>query len=218
MIPPNKVWLRLVPVLVLLLGAGFFLQSRAHPELEIAREPFDQFPRELNGWRGTDVPIEPEVLEVLRSDDTIVRVFFNQESQPPVDLYMAYFKSQRSGATIHSPQNCLPGAGWSPVESGRLAFADGSGRPITVNRYRVAKGFDQRLVFYWYQSRGRVVASEYWAKIYLVADAIQFNRTDGALVRLTTPISRDESSADAEQRLVLFAQEMMGELPRFIPK
>jgi EpsI family protein len=215
---PRRVWLRLVPVFVLLLGAGFFLQSRAHPELEIPRESFLEFPRELNGWRGTDVAIEPEVLEVLRADDTIVRIFFHEEDRPPVDIYMAYFRSQRTGATIHSPQNCLPGAGWAPAEAGRLEIAAPDGETITVNRYRIAKGLDQRLVLYWYQSHGRVIASEYWAKIFLVTDAIRLNRTDGALVRLTTPIARDETPADAEHRLVDFARRAFVELPRFVPR
>lgn len=213
----GNVWLRLVPVAVLLLGTGFFLQSRAYPELEVPREPFLEFPRELDGWRGTDVAIEPEVLEVLRADDTLVRIFFHEEDRPPVDIYMAYFKSQRTGATIHSPQNCLPGAGWAPVEAGRMEIESPGGGAITVNRYRIAKGLDQRLVLYWYQSHNRVIASEYWAKIYLVTDAIRLNRTDGALIRLTTPIAKDESLADAERRLVAFAHRTLVELPRFVP-
>lgn len=214
---PAQVWLRLIPVLVLLLSAVAFLHSRAHPELEIEREPFTAFPPSFNGWSGHDLEIEPAVMEVLRADDAMVRLYFPNDGRPPVDLYMAYFKSQRTGATIHSPQNCLPGAGWAPVESGRLVIDGLDGEPITVNRFRIAKGMDQRLVLYWYQSHGRVVASEYWAKFFLVADAIRLNRTDGALVRVTTPIAQGETPAEAESRLIEFVRHTVRELPRFIP-
>src|SRR5437764_9538068 len=113
---------------------------------------------------------------------------------------MAYFPTQRTGSTIHSPQNCLPGSGWVPVEFSRVEVPLRGSDNIRVNRYVIGKGLDRMLVIYWYQAHGRVVASEYWAKFYLVEDAIRMNRSDGALVRLMTPIGQNESAASAQQR------------------
>src|SRR4029077_16516881 len=132
--------------------------------------------------------------------------------------------SQRQGDTMHSPLNCLPGAGWTPVQNDRLALRvpTGSGtmggqaeRPIEINRYVIEKGLDRQVVLYWYQSHGRVVASEYWGKIYMVLDAIRSNRTDGALIRIPAPIVSSE--ADAEQRAIGFAQELFPFLGRYLP-
>ena len=105
-----------------------------------------------------------------------------------IDLFLAYFPSQRTGNTMHSPQNCLPGAGWSMSGHRHIQIAGPSG-PLIVNLYIISKGTDRQVVLYWYQAHGRVVASEYWAKVYLVTDAISMNRTDGSLVRVITPAS-----------------------------
>jgi EpsI family protein len=137
--------------------------------------------------------------------------------EPFLDLFLAFFPSQRAGSTIHSPQNCLPGAGWLPVESGKIKLLRPDGKTITVNRYLIGKGLERRLVLYWYQAHGRVVASEYWAKFYLVTDAIRMNRSDGALIRVTTPVAQNESSVSAEQRGVAFIQDVLPFLGRYIP-
>jgi EpsI family protein len=139
-----------------------------------------------------------------------------------VGLYMGFYGSQRQGDTIHSPLNCLPGAGWQPVSEGRLqiANADGQGRDITVNRYVVQKGVERQLVLYWYQSHGRVVASEYTSKLYLIHDAIRLNRTDGSMVRVIAPIkvnAADEGAA-AERLAEEFVRVIFPLLPAYLPQ
>ena len=103
-------------------------------------------------------------------------------------LYIGYFRSQRTGATIHSPKNCLPGAGWNPAQSSVYQLPLDDGRKVPINLYLIRKGLESEVVLYWYQSHGRVVASEYWGKFYLVYDALRLNRTDAALVRITVPV------------------------------
>ena len=134
-------------------------------------------------------------------DDYVSRIY-GIGQQIPIGLYVGYYGSQRTGDTIHSPKNCLPGAGWEPVRAGYLTISPPGGAPIEVNEYLVAKGADKRLVLYWYQGRGRVIASEYAGKVWMVVDAIRLHRTDGALVRLVTPV--DDGEANAQERLVRF--------------
>jgi EpsI family protein len=131
-------------------------------------------------------------------------------------LYVGYYGSQKTGDTIHSPKNCLPGSGWDPVRSGFAAISVAEGRQIVVNEYVIQQDENKQLVFYWYQGRGRVIASEYAGKFWMVADAISRNRTDGALVRLVTPINDNEASARA--RLVRFTQDLFPQLDEIIPK
>jgi EpsI family protein len=148
-----------------------------------------------------------------------------------VGLYVGYYHSQRQGDTMHSPLNCLPGAGWQPMKRERLtmevpagaasrATATATGtKPITVNRLVIQKGLDRQVVMYWYQSHGRVVASEYWGKIYTVADSIRLGRTDAAMIRLVSPVQGTELGAEAaaERAVTEFAREMFPLLERYLP-
>jgi EpsI family protein len=135
---------------------------------------------------------------------------------------MGFYGSQRQGDTIHSPLNCLPGAGWEAVSEGRLTIAnvDGAGRDITVNRYVVQKGLERQLVLYWYQSHGRVVASEYWSKLHLIKDAIRLNRTDGSMVRVIAPVHRNagDGGAAAERLAEQFTRVIFPLLPAYLPQ
>jgi EpsI family protein len=132
-----------------------------------------------------------------------------------IELYLGYYQSQRTGETIHSPKNCLPGAGWEPVRSGRLTIPVSDRPPIVVNEYLIEKGPAQYLVLYWYQAHGRVIASEYSGKAWLVYDAITRNRTDEALVRVLTSTRNGEEQARATA--VQFVQSLYPRLNRFIP-
>jgi EpsI family protein len=120
---------------------------------------------------------------------------------------------------MHSPLNCLPGAGWTPVRSDRIALAPSGGAApqdsVRINRYVIEKGLDRQVVLYWYQSHGRVIASEYWGKIYLVLDALRLNRTDGALVRIMAPVLTSE--AEAERDALEFARTLAPLLGRYLP-
>ena len=140
------------------------------------------------------------------------------ENDPVIDLFIAYFPSQRSGDTIHSPKHCLPGAGWLPVDSSRVTLTLPGHDPFPANRYVISRGDARDLVLYWYWAHNRGVASEYWAKFYLVADSIRMNRSDGALVRITTQMFPGETPDAAQQRVLPFAKDIGPLLDNYIPR
>lgn len=209
---------RFIVATLLILGAAILLQARARSEVYPPRLPLKQFPAQLGNWSGTDVAIEKDVLEVLGPGDFLVRIYQSQEKTPYIDLFIAYFRSQRAGDTIHSPQHCLPGAGWAPIENKRSTLTMPGHEPFPANRYLIAKGDSRQLVLYWFWAHDRGVASEYWAKFYLVADAIKMNRSDGALVRITTPMYPGETADAAQQRILPFASDVMPLLDSYIPR
>jgi EpsI family protein len=208
---------RVLTVLLLAQLAGVFAVSRK--ELVPLARPLDQFPAVLGDWAMVeDAAVEKDVMDVLRADDVLSRTYADPVKQRGASLFIAYFKSQRAGQAPHSPKNCLPGSGWMPSESGVLAIPiAGQAEPIRVNRYVVAKGEDQSVVLYWYQSRNRTIASEYRAKLYLVADAIRYNRTDTALVRVVVPVNRDET-APATDTATAFVQAFFTPLRQYLPR
>jgi EpsI family protein len=209
---------RFLVAALLLLGTAMLLQARARSEIYPPRLPLKQFPAQLGVWSGTDVAIEKDVLEVLGPGDFLVRIYQNQEKTPYIDLFIAYFRSQRAGDTIHSPQHCLPGAGWAPIENKRIMLTMPGHEPFPANRYLIAKEDSRQLVLYWFWAHDRGVASEYWAKFYLVADAIKLNRSDGALVRITTPMYPGETADAAQHRILPFASDVMPLLNSYIPR
>ena len=198
----------------ILLGAIALLHGVSHGEAVAPREPLHDLPYALANWKGQEHPLEKRVLEAVSVSDYTNRLY-SDPGDDPVQLYIGYYDSQRTGDTIHSPKNCLPGAGWDPIRSGHIAIQVPGGERIVVNEYVIQQDQDKEMVFYWYQGRGRVVASEYWGKFWMMADAISRNRTDGALVRLVTPMSDGE--ARARQRLVGFTQVLFPYLDKFIP-
>jgi EpsI family protein len=211
-------WVRVILAAALLAATALFLHSRTHAEALPPREPLSSFPLQLGNWHGVNVAIPQWALDILGHGEFVERSFNRTQTDPPVDLFVAYFPSQRSGSTIHSPQNCLPGSGWTPMQSVRMEIPRPGGGEIKLNRYVLAKGLNRMLVLYWYESHGRSVASEYWAKFYLIADSIRMNRSDGALIRVSTPINDDETLASAEHRGVSFIDDMLPQLDRFIPR
>ena len=210
---------RFAVVALLLAGTAILLQARNRVENVPPHPALASFPHQLGEWTGTDVTISQGVLEILGAGDFLLRVYQNDSApQPYVDLFMAYFPSQRTGDTIHSPRNCLPGTGWAPVESSRISLALPGHAPFPANRYVVAQGDDQRLVLYWYWAHDRGLASEYWAKFFLVADAIRLNRSDGSMVRITTPLLHSEPIESAQQRLLSLAGNVTPLLNQFVPR
>ena len=212
--------LKFAGALVLLAATALFLHARNHNEVLPSRAPLASFPRQLGDWMSQDVTIPDDQREVLGAGDFLLRVYQKpiEAREPYVDLFIAYFPSQRAGDTIHSPKNCLPGSGWSPVESGRITVSLPGHEPFPANRYVIAKGTDRQLVLYWYWAHDRAVASEYWAKFYLVADSMRTNRSDGSLVRVTTPLNNHESVDAAQQRLLAFASDVVPLLNSYVPK
>jgi len=135
----------------------------------------------------------------------------------PIGLFIGYFPTQRTGVTIHSPKHCLPGAGWAFESSEYVDLTDAQGKPHQVGEYVIVNGPIKQFVIYWYQAHGRSVANEYMAKVYMAADAMRLNRTDGALVRVITPIDPREPESEAKARAEEFTQQLAPVLPRFIP-
>ena len=208
-------WTRLLSAVLLLEAAGFYAASRRE-EVPSPR-PLAELPKQFSAWRmAREEVTDPEVQAVLRADDTVSRLYFDSANGRSASLFVAYFKSQRTGQAPHSPKNCMPGAGWVPTQSGVATIRiPGRREPIRVNRYVVAKGDQKLLVLYWYQSRDRVIASEYAAKFYLIADAVRHNRTDTALIRVAVPWTGQESAAvrTAEE----FVQSFFVSLRQFLP-
>lgn len=191
----------------------FLTQARERENVP-TRESFEQFPEQLGGWKMYNTQtLDQRVLGLLAPDDYISRTYVNAEGRA-VFLFIAYYLSQRSGKTLHSPQNCLPGAGWEIVQRGRIELPDNA----HINDFTIAKENERMLTYYWYQGRGRVEANEYWDKIYGVQDAVFKNRTDAALVRVMVD-SSDKPDVEAASRQIAldFIHQIRPELARFIP-
>jgi EpsI family protein len=198
----------------ILVGAFVLLQTMSHGEAIVPRQPLHDLPYVLGPWTGKEQPLEDRVIQVAGVSDYTDRTY-SQPGETPVQLYVGYYASQRTGDTIHSPKNCLPGSGWDPIQSGYATVLVPGGHRIVVNEYVIQRDQNKQLVFYWYQGRGRVIASEYKGKFWMVADAIRRNRTDGALVRLVTPMN--DSIEKAHIRLVSFTGAVFPSLDEFIP-
>jgi EpsI family protein len=191
----------------------------SRPEQTPVVRPLAEFPRAVAGWRALqDVPIDPEVLDLLKADDTLNRMYVDPASKTALDLFVAFFKTQREGQSPHSPKNCLPGNGWQPVETGLVSIqAPGRAEPIVANRYVASHGDDKAVVIYWYQSHDRIIASEYSAKLWLIADSIRYRRSDTALVKAVVPVVNDNTEA-ATALGVRFVQAMFPALAKQLPR
>jgi EpsI family protein len=159
-----------------------------HPPGDVPlNQPLASLPSQMGNWTAIrETLLDPAVAAVLRADDTVNRDYTNASRQSTANLFIAYFRSQQQGRSPHSPQHCMPGAGWEPVSLQSMALpVPGRSRPIAVNRYIVSRGDARAVVLYWYQSGERAVASEYLSKIYLVLDSIRYRRSNTSLVRVT---------------------------------
>lgn len=204
---------------LLMASAALYLHWHDLGEIFAPRVPLDQFPSQLGAWSGTDKPIDPEVLAVLGPGDFLQRGYNNPaDPQPEIDLFIPYFPSQRAGDTIHSPQNCYGGAGWTPVELTRIVLSLPAHNPFLANRYVVTKAGERALVIYWFYAHGRGVASEYLSKYYLVKDSIDMHRSDGALVSFTTPLAPGETAGEAEARILPLINRVAPLLDTYIPR
>jgi len=205
------VWLSL---LLVAQAAAYHLLPKT--ERSFAARPLREFPVVVADWvMAGQYEVEPEVQRVLRADDTLNRTYLRPGSKVPVSLFVAFFKSQSSGAAPHSPKNCLPGSGYAPVDSGVIRLRAGAAGEVEVNRYIVARGDSRSLVLYWYQTPARSVASEFAAKFWLVADSIRYRRSDTSLVRIVVPITE---GSDAEEEARKFASAVLPVLNGFLPR
>ncbi len=207
-------------VVVLLLAVTALLLHRRGDADRVPRsEPVSAMPVNIGPWSGQDIPMDDAVLAVLGKGDFLNRVYTDPSAPrtPPIGLFIGYFATQRTGQTIHSPQHCLPGAGWT-FESARYTdLQDATGKNYRVGEYVISNGESRQFVLYWYQAHGRSIANEYISKAYMIADAMRLNRTDGALVRVITPMAPNESVDAAKDRVLRFTGLMAPQLSRFIP-
>jgi len=198
----------------LLLTSGWGMNRFLGQQRAPAAPPLVRFPEQLGPWRGTDLPLEPRILEALQLHDYLNRIYVNP-AQQVIGLYIAYYPEQRFGDDIHSPKNCLPGAGWVPVENRALGL-ELQGRRVEVNNYLVARGSERELVLYWFQQQGRVVPSEYWSKLFQIWSGLRRQRSDAALVRVAVPVGNSGELAQA--RGVRFIQLVAPQLRTYIPE
>jgi exosortase D (VPLPA-CTERM-specific) len=187
-------------------------------EVMPARTRFSSFPLELGGWHGQRATLEGLYLDALKLDDYFLADY--STGSDSVNVYMAYYDSQRKGEAVHSPRSCLPGGGWQLREFGqrRIAQIRIDGEPLTVNRTVIELGEQRELVYYWFQQRGRVITNEFAVKWYLFYDALTRHRTDGALVRVIASIPRGSDEAHADAQLQDLAAQLATRLPAFVPR
>jgi EpsI family protein len=214
----NK-YARVVTALLLLqLFAFYALASRT--ENTPTAGPLSLFPVTFGGWTSVrDYPIEQDTLDVLRADDTLDRLYVGQGGSRPVILFIAYFKTQRYGQSPHSPRNCLPGAGWEPIAgmSSRPSIqVSGEGQPITINKFVTEHGDERSVTLYWYQSHGRVIADEFSAKFWSVADSIRYHRSDTSIIKVTVAVDNGDVET-ATQTGFDFTQAVFPALLRQLP-
>jgi EpsI family protein len=183
---------RLFVVAAVLVGGLFAMRNLRPANTLVANRPLHEFPSVIATWQSEDLPFDYQVARAIGADDYTNREYSG--GGRPIEVYIGYYKNQRSGEAIHSPRNCLPGEGWQPIRSALLQIGSAE-TPVFVNEYIVEKGARRDLVLYWYQTHGRIIASEYLAKFWLVVDGVRHRRTDGTLVRLWTTAEDGEISA-----------------------
>lgn len=201
----------------LLLGALLALQLRSTGEAVPIRRTLESLPTSLGTWRARETSnLEPGIVSVLKVDDYVMRRYADGDGRT-LWLYVGYWSTQRKGAQIHSPRNCLPGGGWEPIEASRVTVPlPAPYGPIVVNRYLIQKDRDQQVVFYWYQSQGKAIAGELTAKLQMVRSAIARNRTDGALIRVSSPVTG--GVAETTESLVRYVQALYPILADYLPE
>jgi EpsI family protein len=203
---------------VLIIQAGLFYSASRGENTPLSL-PLSSLPTVIGSWHmAQESPVEQDVQDVLKADDLLNRTYASDIGA--ANLFIAFFKSQRYGQAPHSPKNCLPGSGWQPSESGAVDIAVPGGS-INVNHYLVAMGENESLVLYWYQSQGRVVADEFAAKFWLVADSIQKHRSDAALVRVVVPVypgDKTEQRAKADKTAASFVAAAYPVISGYLPR
>jgi len=200
-------------LLGLTLGLSYGIEFRE--KIPIAR-PLNQFPLEINEWVGKFEVMEEEFIRQLDLSDYVI-IDYQNKAGKQVNFYVAYYESQRKGESIHSPETCLPGSGWEFREAGTTIIPINGSKKIKVNRAFMVKPGIRELVYFWFPQRGRNLTNAYELKIYTFWDALTKQRTDGALVRIITPVYKDEDLKDAEFRLLGFTRDVLPILSQFLP-
>jgi exosortase D (VPLPA-CTERM-specific) len=222
-LPPGSAWRSdfrapLAACIVLLAAVGvatFYVSGRQ--EILPERTSFASFPNTIADWTGRTSTMEPDVEHFLAFTDYILSDYRKSDGKP-VNLYVAYYASQRKGQSPHSPSVCIPGGGWQIAQFDRTRYSNNDLRlTLPYNRVVIEKNQYKQIVYYWFEQRGRKIENEWLSKWYLLTDAILKNRTDGALVRLTTMVYPGESEADADKRLHGFIGDVVPSLAKYLP-
>ncbi len=196
-------------------GASFVTSGTT---TQIERDPFILFPTRLDDWQGFRERLDPEVEEVLAADD-YANITYQLVGEMPVNFFTAFYHNQTDGDGIHSPEVCLPNGGWEifQLSEHAVSFPETAYGDFELNRAVIQKGQSRQLVYYWFEQRGKRITNDVIAKTTVIADGLLMGRTDGALVRFTTPIGVDETDADADRRLMDKMERVLPRLPRFVP-
>jgi exosortase D (VPLPA-CTERM-specific) len=216
-LPASMSILPIMSALALLLVMGVTVLLSSHrTEIVPERMRFVEFPSQLGAWQGRSATLDPDTERTLGLDDYILSDYSGPGGKA-VNLYAAYYTSQRKGESPHSPIVCIPGGGWQIADFQRTSTDGVTPTRLPFNRVIIARAGAKQIVYYWFDERGRKIANEWWSKWYLLTDAILKNRTDGALVRLTTPVLPGETEADADQRLHAFMRAVVPALTAYLP-
>jgi len=183
----------------------------------IPNKPFSTFPKQIGQWRGQEQLFDDKIYAVLGVDDSFLASYQSPDHRL-VQLYVGFYQSQREGDLIHSPKNCMPGAGWNIVQTAieTVEGFDTEPNERKLIKLVLQKGAQKQIVLYWFQSRGRIIASEYMQKIYLVWDAITRQRTDGSFVRLIARVQNGDDNG-AWEDLKIFARLLDPLLNTYLP-
>lgn len=217
--------LRLWIVAGLMCFTAVVLRVRGDVDHAPDARPLNELPARIDSRIAVDVPLDDETLAILGSGFYLNRLYSVDRTNPvptsgqraDIDLFIAYLPSQRSGQSIHSPQNCLPGAGWAIESSDVTHFTGNDGKEYQANDNLISNGSSTQEVLYWYQLHGRSIASDYRAKLDTLADSIRMGRTDEALVRIITQVVPGEGRDAARARAIGFAQQVVAILPAYVP-
>ena len=185
----------------------------------IERETFSLFPRNIGSWEGSASLLDPDIERVLGATDYANIAYKSEAERDYVSFFSAFYANQTNGDGIHSPEVCLPVGGWEifSLVRKRVDMPDTPYGSFMVNRAVIQKGMSKQLVYYWFEQRGKRMTNDYLAKASVIWDGLTKGRTDGSLVRFTTPINQNESEADAEARMLRLMRGLLPKLPRFLP-
>ena len=216
---------RLWFIVLAMLFTAVVLHVRGDVDRVPSSRPLSEFPLTIGTRSAIEMPLDQETLDVLGKGDFLSRAYVSapgaRASRPgdlaSIVLFIGYFPTQRTGQSIHSPQNCLPGAGWTFQSSGIAVLTDATGKSYHVGDYLITNGSSAQEVLYWYQMHGHSIANDYKAKLYTLEDSIRYARTDAALVRITTVVGPTEDRMEARKRVMDFAEQITPMLPAYVP-
>ena len=222
-----RLWL----VLLMMAFTALVLRLRGDVDHVPPSRPLHEFPAIIGTRLATDIPMDPETMQILGKGDFLDRLYqppppspgstaqavVDADMRASVGLFIGYFPTQRTGQSIHSPQNCLPGAGWTFLSSWVTDLINAAGQKYQVKEYLITDGTSTQEVLYWYQMHGRIIAGDYTAKLYTLADSIRYGRTDAALIRIITPVEPGEDRLQSRARAVRFAEQIAPLLSAYVP-